>query len=74
MMQFSCSFRSRRRPAIRYGMPRKPNYNFEKQQKERAREQKRNAKAEEKRLRKLAEKDSAARDEAQNPDAPPGEP
>jgi hypothetical protein len=37
-------------------MPKKPNYNFEKQQKERAREQKRNAKAEEKRLRKESER------------------
>ena len=40
-------------------MPKKPNYNFEKQQKERAREAKKNAKAEEKRLRKLAQKEEA---------------
>ncbi len=44
-------------------MPKKPNYNFEKQMKERAREQKRNAKAEEKRLRKLAEREAPAPDE-----------
>lgn len=37
-------------------MPKKPNYNYEKHQKEMAREKKRNAKAEEKRQRKLSER------------------
>ena len=50
-------------------MPRKPNYNFEKQQKERAREAKKNAKAEEKRLRKLAQQDENAAPADQVPDA-----
>ena len=41
-------------------MPKKPNYNFEKRQKELARDQKKEEKAREKRERKLAE--NAARE------------
>lgn len=51
-------------------MPKKPNYNFEKQQKERAREQKRNAKAEEKRLRKVAEREAEELGRAQRSNDP----
>ena len=39
-------------------MAKKPNYNFEKHQREQAKERKKAAKAEEKRLRRLAEQES----------------
>jgi hypothetical protein len=52
-------------------MPKKPNYNFEKRQKELARQQKKENKRQEKLDRKQAER-TPERDEAQ-PDSPPGE-
>jgi hypothetical protein len=54
-------------------MPKKPNYNFEKRQKELARQQKKENKRQEKLDRKQAER-STERDETQpDPAAPPGE-
>jgi hypothetical protein len=47
-------------------MPKKPNYNFEKRQKELARQQKRDAKLQEKRERKQSER--ALESEATPPD------
>jgi hypothetical protein len=57
--------------ALAFEMARKPNYNLAKRQKELAREQKRDAKLQEKRERKEAERLSAEQDPA-NPG--PGEP
>ena len=48
-------------------MPKKPNYNFEKRQKEMARQQKRDAKLQEKRERKQGER--AQEGESSPPDA-----
>jgi hypothetical protein len=54
-------------------MPKKPNYNFEKRQKELARQQKKENKRQEKAERKQAER-SSERDETQPDSAtPPGE-
>jgi hypothetical protein len=44
-------------------MAKKPNYNFEKQQREQAKERKKAAKAEEKRLRRLADRDNPSQEQ-----------
>jgi len=52
-------------------MPKKPNYNFEKRQKEMARQQKRDAKLQEKRERKQGERAQESESTPPDPAAPP---
>jgi hypothetical protein len=52
-------------------MPKKPNYNFEKRQKEMARQQKRDAKLQEKRERKQSERSPESDSTPTDPAAPP---
>ena len=52
-------------------MPKKPNYNFEKRQKELARQQKRDAKLREKRERKQGERSPETESAPPDPAAPP---
>ena len=52
-------------------MPKKPNYNFEKRQKEMARQQKRDAKLQDKRERKQGERAQESESSPPDPAAPP---